>query len=106
MPRTKWSNPFYFLLIPLGAVFCVTAFAYGFMAFQAVNASGSAADQHTAHPLFVWLNAHGSTALLVELALLAVLTIGAIGTDGWWTEDHPEPAEQSVLQEEDHLPEN
>jgi hypothetical protein len=24
--------------------------------------------------------------MLVELAVLAVLTVGAIGTDGWWTE--------------------
>ena len=87
MAQKKWKNPFYALLIPVGMAFVVTGFAYGFMAFQLVNAGAGVAKLNADHPLFAWLRAHGSTAMLVELALLAVLTFGAIGTDSLWTED-------------------
>ena len=86
MAQKKWKNPFYALLIPVGMAFVVTGFAYGFMAFQMVNAGSGGADLYADHPLFAWLQVHGNTAMLVELAVLAVLTVGAIGTDGWWTE--------------------
>lgn len=84
MPANKPFNPFYILLIPTGLVFVVTAFAYGYMAFQAVNAVRAEAGRHLGHPLFQWLRAYGNTALLIELAVLAVLTVGAIATDRWW----------------------
>jgi hypothetical protein len=84
MPAKKNFNPFYVLLIPAGLVFAVTAFAYGYMAFQAVNAIRSEAGVHAGHPLFQWLRAHGDAALLIELALLAVLTVAAIATDKLW----------------------
>lgn len=57
------------------------------MAFQEVNAGRAAIEQSAEHPLFQWLRLHGTTALLIELALLAVLTIGAMATDSWWLED-------------------
>lgn len=84
MPAKKTFNPFYVLLIPAGLVFAVTAFAYGYMAFQAVNAIRAEAGAHAGHPLFQWLRAHGDAALLIELALLAVLTVAAIATDKLW----------------------
>ncbi len=87
MSLDKWKNPFYTLLIPAGAAFCVTGFAYGLMAFQEVNAGRAAIEQTADHPLFQWLEAHGMTAMLIELAILAVLTLGAIGTDSWWMEE-------------------
>ena len=83
----KWKNPFYTLLIPAGLAFCVTGFAYGLMAFQEVNAGRMAIEQTTDHPLFRWLQAHGTTAILIELVILAVLTFGAIATDSWWMEE-------------------
>jgi len=85
----KWKNPFYTLLIPAGAAFCVTGFAYGFMAFSEVNAARSGTEPlvNAQHPLNAWLNAHGSTAMLIELAVLAVLAIGAMATDSWWLEE-------------------
>ncbi len=91
----KWRNPFYALLIPAGAAFCVTAFAYGLMAFQQVNAGRSTVAQHADHPLYGWLRSHGTTAILIELGILAVLTIGAIGTDSWWTSDSTKPSQDS-----------
>lgn len=88
LPKNKkWKNPFYTLLIPAGAAFCVTGFAYGFMAFQQVNAGRAVVEQSADHPLFQWLEAHGTTAMLVELGVLAVLTVGAIGTDDWWASE-------------------
>jgi hypothetical protein len=85
--QKKWKNPFYALLIPVGTAFVVTGFAYGFMAFQMVNAGADSAQLNADHPLFTWLRAHGDTAILVELAILAVLTVGAIGTDSFWTNE-------------------
>lgn len=84
MPAKKSLNPFYLLLIPAGLVFVVTAFAHGIMAFQAVNAVRAQAGVHADHPLNQWLRAHGDAALLIELAVLAFLTVAAIATDRMW----------------------
>ena len=64
MPAKKRRNPFYVLLVPVGVAFVVTAFAYGFMAFQAVQrrAGGRGGAPRAAHPLFQWLRAHGDAA--------------------------------------------
>jgi len=58
----------------------VTATAYGVMYVREVHGTPSA----TPHPLMVWLEQYGDAALLVELALLAVGTFGAIATDEYW----------------------
>ncbi len=84
MPVTKWKNPFYTLLIPVGMAFVVTVFAYGFMAFLAVNGTIIEATSQANHPLFAWLDRHGTQLVLWELAVLGVLTFGAIATDSWW----------------------
>ena len=84
MPARKSFNPFYVLLLPAGFVFAVTAFAYGFMAFQAVNAVRAEAGAHAGHPLFRWLRSHGDEAMLIELAVLAILTFAAMATDRLW----------------------
>lgn len=84
MPVKKSLNPFYLLLVPAGLVFVVTAFAYGIMAFRAVNAVRAQAGLHADHPLNQWLRAHGDAALLIELAVLAFLTVAAIATDRLW----------------------
>ncbi|MCA9235654.1 MAG: hypothetical protein KDA44_09280 [Planctomycetales bacterium] len=86
MPAPKRRNPFYALLIPAGLLFSITACAYGYMSFVEVNSLRSEANRHADSSLFRWLNAHGTTALIVELAVLAVLTFAAIATDDWWAE--------------------
>jgi hypothetical protein len=91
MPAKKRRNPFYVLLVPVGAAFVVTAFAYGFMAFQAVNATPADAASYQSHPMFHWLRANGDTAMLAELAVLGVLTVAAIATDRWWDGAGPPP---------------
>jgi hypothetical protein len=81
VPRSKkFSNPFYGLLLVAGVLFVVTATAYGVMYVQEIHGAASVGE----HPLMIWLEQHGNAALLAELALLAVGTFGAIGTDEYW----------------------
>lgn len=89
--KIKRRNLFYVLLVPVGAAFVVTAFAYGFMAFQAVNATVAEAASYQSHPMFRWLRVNGATAMLAELAVLGVLTVAAIATDRWWDGAGPPP---------------
>jgi hypothetical protein len=83
----KFKNPFYTLLIPVGLVFVLTVFAYGFMAFMEVNATKREVRDQANHPLFTWLDENGTKLVLWELGLLGVLTVGAIATDSWWTNE-------------------
>lgn len=80
----KFSNPFYGLLLVAGMLFVVTAVAYGVMYLQMVRGAEATSVSAADHPLLVWLEQHGNTALIIELVLLAVGTIGAIGTDDYW----------------------
>jgi hypothetical protein len=96
MPATKRRNPFYILLVPVGVAFVVTAFAYGFMAFQAVNATRAEAGRYVSHPLFQWLRAHGDATMLIELAVLAVLTVAAIAADSWFARQDAAQAEKRI----------
>ncbi len=102
------SNPFYLLLVIFGIAFSLTACAYGVMAFRAVRGADvlglkeqGATDRrpmNDSHPnshaparetpggkaLLAFLDEHGTALLSVELALLALAPVGAIGTDGYW----------------------
>ena len=93
-PMARWRgfyNPFYALLVMTGIAFCLTAFAYGVMTVQGLHG----VDPGQMSQAGVWLNdrldRHGVTVLGIELAVLAVCTVAAIGTDAWWTrraDDH------------------
>jgi hypothetical protein len=84
----KFANPFYSLLLVAGIAFLLTATAYGVMAFRDRDAQPGLSVEATAstseHPLMTWMSEHGEAALLTELALLAVCTFAAIGTDDYW----------------------
>jgi hypothetical protein len=88
MPRSKKSaNPFYVLLVMAGITFALTATAYGVMAFREARPIAESNIEITAaapHPLMSWMSDHGEAALFAELVMLAVFTIGAIGTDEYW----------------------
>jgi hypothetical protein len=77
-------NPFYVVLLPVGAAFCLTAIAYVVMMFRA-SRPGMIADADQPHPLIVFMEQYGLWLLLGELALLAICTVGAIGTDSYWS---------------------
>ena len=67
-------------------MFALTAVSYGVMAFHEARPAGPAVEGAVAddHPLLVWMSRHGEKALLAELAILAVFTFAAIGTDEFW----------------------
>jgi hypothetical protein len=87
MSLKKWKNPFYALLIPVGMVFVVTVTVYFLMASVEVNATNPEIRAHLRDPIFEWINKNGTKAVTWELAILGVLTVGAIGTDHWWTSE-------------------
>ena len=80
--RRKSPNPFYWLLVPVGVLFVITACAYTVMAvtLQAPTLNGPKAP----HPLVQFIEAYGFALLMGELAALAVFTVGAIATDDYW----------------------
>ena len=77
----KSANPFYVLLVIAGVAFVVTAATFCVLVSRANAADGPPAAEH---PLMLWMDRHGMSLLLVELALLMTSTIGAIGTDNYW----------------------
>lgn len=85
MSRKKPVNPFYVLLVIVGATFAVTACAYGITAMRELRPTRAAADappQSTS--LTEFMAEHGERLLVGELLLLAVAVVGAISTDGFW----------------------
>lgn len=84
-PRKKAaiSNPFYAVLVIVGTVFVITACAYGMMAFRAV-APQMPGDNPQQHPLLHFMDVYGSRLLMIEIAVLALATFAAIGTDDYW----------------------
>jgi hypothetical protein len=84
----KFANPFYGLLLVAGIAFALTATAYVVFAFRDARGPATANIEQQPgeerHPLMVWLNQHGETALMTELGLLAAFTVAAIATDDYW----------------------
>lgn len=79
MPKPKAINPFYILLVIVGLVFAITAFAYGVMAFAAMKQAPTAESR-----LFEFLDEHGVLLMGGELGLLGLFTFAAMGTDEFW----------------------
>jgi hypothetical protein len=75
----KIVNPFFTALVVVGLAFAMTACAYTVMSFQSLDPH--AADQPGISTL---MKQHGLMILVVELGLLAVLTVAAISTDEYW----------------------
>lgn len=69
-------NPFYVLVVLVGVVFVVTTFAYGTMAYRAV------AQTEESPGLMSMLDEHGVSILSGELAVLGLVTFGAMWLDG------------------------
>jgi hypothetical protein len=80
MPERKPINPFYVDLVPVGILFGITACAYTAMLIrpQQVQATESTA-------WIGFLDRYGLTLIVIELAVLFLLTIAAIGSDDYWT---------------------
>lgn len=78
--RSGPINPFYIVLVVAGMVFAITACAYGVMTFLAMQSSYG----ENKPALLDFLEEHGAGLLSIELAVLAVATFAAMGTDSYW----------------------
>lgn len=79
----SFTNPFYTLLLIAGLLFMITACAYAVMTVRGMEVSETV-DTPAAQRFAQLVDEHGFTALMVELAVLAVATVGAIATDDYW----------------------
>ncbi|MFM7206998.1 MAG: hypothetical protein ACKO4T_10055 [Planctomycetaceae bacterium] len=77
MPRPR-RNPFYPVLGFVGFLFTITAASSCVSVLRGVRPETAGAAPH---PLQQWMDRHGTTALAVELAILAVATVGSIAVD-------------------------
>lgn len=87
MPRRPGKNPFYLLVMIVGTLFVLSACAYGTVMVRQMRSATAAVlvPQRAAEPFWVaWMDRNGTRLLLAELAVLAVLTVAAIGTDDYW----------------------
>ena len=80
--KPKPKNPFYVLLVLAGTVFLVTALAYGVMMLRTSRPMAGTTDSSPA--LMRFMRTNGNKLILIELAVLGVLTVAAIGTDDFW----------------------
>jgi hypothetical protein len=78
--RRPLANPFYVLLMIVGVAFALTASTYGWSA--RLKLDPAAFDRNEAFIALV--DRYGMIAMIVELALLTMLTFLAIGTDDYW----------------------
>lgn len=93
--KKKRVNPFYILLVLAGIVFAVTACAYGVMAVKQMHATDIQFTRAAAEPQghardadFVqFMDDYGARLMLGELAVLAVTSAAAIGTDRFWVQE-------------------
>jgi hypothetical protein len=72
----------------LGLIFAVTACAYGVMTVKMSTAQGISDSAGTA--ILEFMSEHGLLVLSIELALLAIVTAAAIGTDSYWSSKEPQ----------------
>lgn len=83
MGKKEATNPFYVALLPVGAVFAMTACAYAVMAVRALDVRRGESSG-----LMTLLQEHGVAILVVELAVLGVLCLAAIASDEYWERRH------------------
>ena len=81
----KPVNPFYVALVVLGALFAITACAYGVMMLVTIREGDipttAATPLSEQHPMMLFMDRHGFRLLLWELGLLALATMLVITTD-------------------------
>ena len=80
---SRTSNPFHALLVVVSVVFTLSACAYGVMAVRNMNPGQQAPSPDRGHLLIEVLERYGTTILLIELAVLAVVVAAAIGTEAY-----------------------
>jgi hypothetical protein len=95
--RRPFANPFYALLLVVGVAFLLTATSYGVMAFRDVRGHGA---EESGSGLMTFLDRHGGVLLAAELAVLVVVSLLAMATDGYWTRREADPPPGAIV---DHM---
>ncbi len=91
MPKGKQlPNPFYVALVIVGIAFSITACAYGVMAFKATRPGVADLTIEAPVGLMGFLDEYGGKLMAIELVLLGIATVGAIGSDHYWNRDSQE----------------
>jgi hypothetical protein len=85
-------NPFYAALVIVGVAFTITACGYAVMMVRAARPSDSTAASNGG--LMALLEKRGMEIMGLEVLLLAVATVGAIGLDQWRSRDTFRAAER------------
>jgi len=95
MAQRKPINPFYLALVPVGVMFAITACAYLVMSMRVLDPRRA---EDTA--LIGLLERYGTTILVIELVVLGVLTVAAIGSDDFWMKRFESTGERESNREE------
>lgn len=82
--ESQRTNPLYLPTVAVGIVFAVTAFAYCVMTLSMIQPLSAERVREEGGGLLSVLDRHGTAILVGEIAVLAVLTFTAIGTDEYW----------------------
>ena len=79
MPQKKPTNPFYVALLPVGVIFAITACAFVVMTMRGLDPQNVESTG-----LIQLMERQGVMIMVVELAILGVLTFAAIVSDDFW----------------------
>lgn len=79
--RKQTANPFYTVLLVVGITFALTACAYGVMTVQRMAPSRVTSGSTAGTWVIEFMDNHGATTMIVELVVMAIATLAAIGTD-------------------------
>ena|SRR5687767_5881118 len=79
MPQKKPTNPFYVALLPVGVIFAITACAFVVMTMRGLDPQNVESTG-----LIQLMERQGVMIMVIELAILGVLTFAAIASDDFW----------------------
>jgi hypothetical protein len=97
MARIRATNPFYVVLLAVSVLFVVTVCGYTLLTFRTIK-SAAGKQEPQEHGLLTFMDRHGVSLMLAEVALLAVTTVGAISTDQYWAKRGFRRAEEEMGQ--------
>lgn len=82
----KAVNPFYVVLVVVGVLFTITACSYFVLALQATqNPIETQKAIESGEGFLAIMDRNGVKIMTFEIAVLALATVAAISTDGFWT---------------------
>src|SRR5262245_56931759 len=96
MPQKKPVNPFYVILLPVGVIFALTACAFVVMTLRALEPQPM---EETG--MVMVMQRHGVLIMTIELAILGILTVAAIASEGFWMRrfEAAQPAATDTLEQ-------